>query len=685
MRRPVASVPPYPKPPMDPRTATRLARGLALVLLLPLSAAAQRDIRWGQLPDEHQALSAVPGDPDAAAVVLWDEGTAAVDFSLRNELRLKVKRHRRVKVLSEAGYGLGEVSLVFGADEQVLEVKGQTFVPQRNGRYQRVSLDRGDIVRQTVAEGVQEVRFSMPGLVPGAIFEVEYETMSERFMGPPAWHFQSDEPTLVSRYTFRAPEMLQYVTVLQGSGVEAEPMRLVDDDYWREQRWAWTARDVPALRPEPFTTTEADYVEKLEIQLRQIRMPGQAPQDVLNTWDGLAGELSAHPSFGRRLGRSAAVSELAASVTGTEPERARALYDLVRTGFVWTGEGGFLADRALDDVATSRRGSTGELGLLLVALLREAGVAADPVLLSTRSNGRVLHEYPLVSRFDHLVVLARPEGAAPSLLDPTDPARPFGLLPVEALAGEAWIAAPGAARWISFQPPAQTSTSVAVDGALAPDGTLDGALRVRLDGYAALDLRHALADGTPQAAALESADGSAEAALVLGEVELEGVGDVEAPVSLRAPFTAQAATEAGGELYLTPLVVTRLEENPFASATRAFPVDFAYPSTRSLSAQITLPLGYAPEALPRSVRLGLGSGAVSYTRLVAFDDRDLRIRTTLTTAAAYVQPEEYAELRALYDEIVAMEGEVLVLVPTGAEAPPAEGPSAEAPPAGSGR
>ena len=648
---------------MPRRAAARLAQALALALLLPLAADAQRDVRWGQLPDEHKELTAVAGDPGAAAVVLWDEGTAAVDFSLRNELRLKVKRHRRVKVLSEAGYGLGEVALQFGTDEQVLGVKGQTFVPERNGRYRRVRLDRGDIVKEEVAEGVQEVRFSMPALEPGAIFEVEYETMSERFMGPPPWRFQTSEPTLVSRFTFRAPEILRYTTVLQGDGVEAEPVELVDDDAWREQRWAWTARDVPALRPEPFMTAEADHVAKLEIQLRQIRVPGQAPQDVLSTWDGLAGELGEHPMFGRRLGRGGAVRELAAGVSGTEAERARALYDLVRTGFVWTGGGGFLADRTLDDVARSRRGSTGELGLLLVALLREAGVAADPVLLSTRSNGRVVHEYPVVSRFDHLVVLARPDGASPALLDPTDPARPYGMLPVEALAGEAWIPAPGAAQWISFQPPATTRSVVNVQGALAPDGSLGGELRLGLAGYDALALRHALAEGSPEDAALGAADGAADAALALGAVTVEGLDDAEADVAVHAPFTAQAATAAAGELYLTPLVVGRMEANPFQSATRTFPVDFAYPSTRDVSVRITLPPGYVPEEVPGSVRLGLGSGAVTYTRLAALSGDALRIRTTLTTAATAVQPEEYAELRALYDEIVALEGEVVVLVP----------------------
>ena len=76
---------------------------LALVLfLIPLSVSAQ-DARWGRLSDADKEIASVPGDPDASAVVLWDAGTATVDLSLRDELQLKVKRHRRVKVLDEGG------------------------------------------------------------------------------------------------------------------------------------------------------------------------------------------------------------------------------------------------------------------------------------------------------------------------------------------------------------------------------------------------------------------------------------------------------------------------------------------------------------------------------------------------------------------------------------------------------
>ena len=667
---------------MTPRSLLLLG-GALVAALLAGSAHAQTDARWGRLSDADRAITAVASDPDASAVVLWDAGSGVVDFLLQGRARLTTKRHRRVKVFSEAGYALGEFRLHLADHERLGRVRGQTFVPQPDGSYRRVALARDAIVRSEVAEGVEEVRFSMPGLEPGAIFEVEYRITTDQLFSPPPWRFQSSEPTLVSRYRFQAPGAFQYVAVQQGPDVESEARRTGDIRIDEEQRYEWVARDVPALRPEPYTTAEADHVQKLELQLRQIRRPGEPPQDVIHTWEEVAEQLAGHADFGRRLarGRRAAQALAAQTADAPQPERARRLYDVVREGFVWTGEGGVFADRSLEDVAESRSGSTGELNLLLLAMLREAGIAADPVLLSTRSNGRVLSQYPLMSRFDHLVVLAQPETGPPALLDATDPNRPFGLLPVEALSGEAWVATPGATQWITFQAHRSSASSAFLEGDLSPDGTLRGGVSLRLGGYPALDFRARRDAESESEAALGAADPGAGTAFELHDVRVTGGDDPYAPVVVRAECTARAAERIGDELYLTPFVMLRQEANPFLSAERTFPVDFAYPEVRSVQAVIRVPDGYGPEAVPEPVQVSLPSGAVGYTRLATFDAEaaTLRVQATLSRAASSVGPEEYAALRALYDDVVAAESEVVVLVPTGAQPPAgaAPGPPAE--------
>jgi hypothetical protein len=663
------------------RTLLALPFLLGPLALATAPAAQDVPIRWGRITDEEVALDSVAGDPDAAAVVLGDVGFAEVRLAPGgDEFEFRLRRHRRVKVLQEAGYEQGEFALRFGESSEVRGVKGQTFVPEPDGSLRRVKLEGRSIIEDDVSDGVREVRFSMPALAPGAIFEWEYTYESENIVVPPVWYFQSDEPTLVSEYRLEAPEYMSYMSYVQGDRVEVAGTERRRARYWENLFGRWTARDVPALREEPYTTTEEDYVHKLELQLSGTSFPNQPTQSVLSSWPKLAEELEDHDEFGRRLRRNGRVEALAASAAGTDEEKARALYDLVRTGYVWDGTGGIFADRDLDDVVEARGGSAGELNLLLLALLREAGVPAQPVLISTRSNGRPIKQYPIVGQFDHVLVLVQPEGGEVALLDATDPHQPYGRLPVEALSGEAWIADPEAPEWLSFGPPTDTATLTMVQGTLADDGRVAGSLTLRLAGYDALDLRARLADedaDAPAAAASAAEEAAAEAADAAEAVDIElvvvkNLDAVDEPVDVESTFSTAAGDVVGDEIYLTPFVVMRLDKNPFERPTRSFPVDFAYPFTRTYVAEIELPEGYAVAELPEPVLMRIPSGAVGYQRMLGTAGPGrVQLRAVLRVAQAQISPEEYPALRRLYDEIVATESEAIVVARTAAPEPAA--------------
>ena len=658
----------------------------ALTLLLPALAGAQDlPIKWGTITDAERALAAVDGDPDAAAVVLGDVGVAEVDYNRgRDDFRLVLHRHRRVKVLRESGYGLGEFAFRYPDGAKVRNVRGQTFVTEPGGALRRVELEKRSVVDGPVGEGMREVRFSMPALAPGAIFEFEYVYESDGLFAPPVWYFQSEEPTLASEFRFEVPEFFAYMPLAHGDRVRTLPTTGGYQEGWTTSKHRWTAADVPALREEPFTTTEEDYAQKLTLQLRQIAPPGDFVRTVLGSWPETARELASNEAFGRRLRAGQRVRALAEGVAGTDVEKARAVYDRVRTGLVWNGRGGVFADRSLDAVAEARGGSVAEVNLLLVSALREAGVRATPVLLSTRSNGRPVDLYPIVGQFDWVAVLVEPAGAEPQLVDATDPNRPFGLLPVEALNGAGWLADPDRPQWITFDAPAGNATTTTVQATVDEGGAVAGTVRLRLTGYAALGARTTLdeeAAGAPAAAASAAAEEAADApdGVEMADVAVEGRDDPYAPLQMTASFTAASAEVVAGEIYLTPFLVTRLDENPFERPMRTFPVDFAYPSTRTYVADLVLPAGYAVEAAPPPLQLTIPSRAVSYTRAVVAEPGRLVVRAVLAVARAQVQPEEYAALRTLYDEIVAAETEAVVLTRAAGPSPPAQEASEEAP------
>ena len=658
----------------------------ALVLLATAASAQDLDLRWGRLSDAEVALDSVAGYPDASAVILAD--TALDELTpARRGVRLERRRHKRVKVLTEAGYEQGEFSLRYGDDDRVRDVRAQTFVPRPDGTMERVELDRKSIFREEVRDGVEEVRFTMPALAPGAIFEIQYVYETDNFVTLPPWYFQADQPTVVSEYRASIPVFLEYVTIRQGL-IEDSPIRRGIRAEAETNEVRWTARDVPALRDEPYTTTEEDYTTRIELQLSRIVTPGGIPENVLTSWAEVAETLHEHEAFGRRLRSSKRRRAEVEGLTGTREEKARAVYDRVRSGYVSNGRGGIFAERDLDDVVGTRSGTAPELTLLLASLLREADVPAELALMSTRPNGRPTEVYPLVNQFDWVVVQATMEDGTRVLLDPTDRHRPYGVLPVHALNGRAWLATKGAPGWFDVPATPGTSTTSFVEATLAPQGQLAGTLQLRLEGYDAERVRDEMASAQADAPARAAAEAEALAQAADADdgvevlsVEVENLDDVAAPLALTASFLAGAGEAIGDELYLTPFVMMQLDKNPFERPTRLFPVDFAFPFTRTYVASITLPEGYQPDELPPPMRLTTPSRSVSYSRVVGAEPGRLLVRAVLSVGRSQVSAEEYPALRQLYDEVVAAEAEAVVLIRTGAPGPP-PAPAPEAPAAG---
>ena len=654
----------------------RLALVAALVLAARPATAQCDALQWGRVPAEHLALTSYPADPDANAVILGDCGHAEVRLS-GFEPTVYERRHARVKVLTAGGYDLGTVVLRVHRDVRVRRVRGQTFVPMAGGEPRRVEMRDDAVFENDLGDDVKEVRFTLPALEPGAVFEFSYEVVNNHFVTVGPWVFQSSEPTLYSYYKASLPAQFGYLYLAQGlEGVEREQStRRSQDESFTDVEW--TARTVPALRPEPHLTTLADYEMRVELQLREYVTGDGITHRFLSSWEEVARVLLDDDRFGRQLtGRPRGVRRQAEAVTaGVEGDvaRARALYDFVRTSMAWNGRSGgvFLSDR-VERVLASRSGNAADVNLTLLALLRAADIPADPVLLSTRPHGRALDQYPILSQFDRVVVLVRIDGAL-ALLDATDPGRPYGVLPVEALTGLGWMVR-SEPQWIDFQATVATGTATQVSGRLAPDGTLAGALSLRLSGYDAIAARRRIreADADPtvtSTTAAEAADADEGVDLVIGEVTgVEAVGD---PIIVQGTLTARAADRVGETLYLNPFVLMGLDENPFQLQNRTFPVDFAYPFTRIYAAEITLPAGAVVDELPPPVRITVPQGGGAYDRSVEQVGDRVLVQARLQIQKVVFGPDAYAGLRAFYDAIVAAETEVLAVdVSDVTDAPP---------------
>jgi transglutaminase-like putative cysteine protease len=639
----------------------RWGLGGLLALVWATSALAQpAPIRWGEVPPDHLAMTEFPGDPDAQAVILADYGKVEVT----TDADVSFERHRRIKLLSPGGYSLATVSLVYDPRNRVqavAEIRGQTHIRQPDGSVRRVALERNSIFTENLQDGRRRVTFTLPALEPGAVFEYSYRFSSTDPIFLPDWYFQDSEPVLWSEFRVEHPGTIGYAFVTRST----RPFALRTDETARRpglelRLRRWVAENVPALREEPFMTTSEDYLQMVKGQLVEFATPGRVVR-VLKTWEELASVLAEHASFGRLLNAPRAVRRQAEEVAGqlTEPEeKARAVYDYVRTRVVWDGRLEILADNTPARVLEVRRGNAAEINLLLVAMLRQVGLDAEGALVSTRDHGSVIEQFPIITQFN-LAVAAVRLGDSWVLLDATDPNRPFGLLPSAALNGRAWVAA-RRPQWVNITP-AMSTHNLHLDGEVTADGALVGTLRSERAGYSGVDARYELVEyGVEGYVGLHLLGGAA--GLDVSDVAIEHADYPSQPLVTTANVRLDGYLQSIGDLemiHVKPLM--REGESPFTRTTRTFPVDFAYPRVEEFSAEIRLPAGAVVAELPPYAFFVVPNRGGVYERKLEVRDGVMYVTVKRAVLRARFEPTEYGAVRDFFDRVAAAERDVIVL------------------------
>lgn len=644
-------------------------------VLAPMLFAQNKPMKWGEAPRPELEMKTFPADSNASAVVLYDYGEVSFD----DAFNMVFSRHRRIKILREAGYDWGEVSIGYYAKDRAQwldNVEGQTLTLV-NGAVRKDKLDKKSLFNEDVDGEYRRARFTLPNLAPGAVIEYRYEVHSKSAFYLHDWEFQTGEPTLLSEFRAAIPSVLQYVTVRQG-------LLSLDVNEMIEEPWPptlyghgtartynlkvnahrWVKRNLPALRKESFITTLDDYRAKLNFQLARVVWPEAPPREYLTTWEKLAEDLMTEQKFGEQIDAHKVLREQAQALTAnlTDPEqKLRVIYDYVRTTMTWNDKRGVYADEPLDKIYQARKGDGPGIALMLTGMLRAAGLEAHPLLISTRENGKVIELYPLLSQFNHVLTHVK-IGAKEHVLDATDPVRPYNMLPVAALNQVGWLVEKKKPRWVNIAASNIFQNQTVVFAELSSEGAITGRFESLDAGYSGLFDRRTLREGKKEEDYIQDGWLKQLTGAQLDSFEILQRDSITAPLVTKASFSsADHAQVTGDNLYFMPMLFARREENPFKRPEREFPVDFAYSRKTSYTANFKLPPGYVVQDLPRNLVLEVPGEGVQFRRSCIVEGNMLQFMTQTHIRKVRFEPQEYKALRELFDRIVAAHSEQVVL------------------------
>lgn len=659
----------------------------ALLSLGTLAVRAQNEpIKYGKVDARLFDAAQYPVAAGAPAVVLCDYGTSRIE-GVDDGFQVVFDRVTRVLILDKAGYDEATVHIPLyhyeDRAEQLQNLRGATY-NLVGGKLQKQELDAKAVFSERLDERLNLRKFTLPGVRAGSIIEYAYTIKSDFIFNLQDWRFQRDIPVVWSEYRAVMPSFYQYKLIPHGflpykiKETDVVPYRTsyrsaVRDSYGASPstssglltanavRCRWAMENVPAFRDEPFMTTASDYLAGIDFELHQTAFdPGQ-PQPVTSTWEKISRELLAHADFGGRLDSRTALTAQAEALQTTFPDpaaRAAAVLALVQQAVRYNGEERLYATQPTRRVLEQQRGNSAELNLLLVRTLRDAGLPAAPVLVSTRRHGRIQTEIPLLSQFNYVVACV-PQAAGPDLLlDATEPTAAAGILPERCLNGQGRLVAPDG-RWVALKPNQKFMRLTNARLQLGADGRVQGNVRREYAGYAGLAERNRLAEQGEKAYLGTVPQQYADWQLTRSVVAQAGT--LDKPLVLDLDLAQSASVGTAERLYLPLMQLLTDRQNPFQPDSRLYPVDFATLREDVTSVSLALPPGYAVEELPKNLTLNLPNGDGRYAFEVVQRDNVLYLSSRLQLRKTEFMPGEYGALRELFTRSLAKHTEPLVL------------------------
>lgn len=645
------------------RSRTVFLASLILTLVAARGAAAAD---FPPITDEERALTSVPGEPNAPAVVLYRKGEflMAGYGTQRGGNTSLLRVQVRMKILTEAGKSSGEVVISHSNERRLHGFQGRTVLP--DGRVVPVPSDAQFVRKTSRTHKTFTTAVAFPAVQAGAILDYQYELGFDSIFYLEPWYFSDELPVRYSEVVFKTPADLALQAWNRAlTGVKVEQSQSASGYVTK----AWV-QNLPPVPDDPYGPPFRDLAAQMLLLPAARTSVGREP--LFESWkttceliDQIYDDVRKHDG---------GVAEKAREIAGTgwsSPDKARdkalAVYRFVRDQIADDVYIGVIADPdlALAKILSQRKASRAERALLLEAMLRAVGFSPRLVWAADRDRETIDPQLANPNWFDTMLVRIELDGQ-PVYLDPSDRSLGFGHLRPGHEGTTAILFDTRNPQTITLPetPYYKSVRRAEIDLTLGPEGRLSGTGTLRLSGQQIARTADWLEEGIPAADAWKKwLDQRFPGFQVAAVRAVEALEDGTATVTWTL---AQRPEEMlGDEASVVPSAPVGPQKQPFLQPApdRRSGVVFGELYRDEVELKLHWPEGWTLESKPQE--RNLTAKIVSLSSRVEADPaaRTLVYKRRFDVSQRQIgTSQEYESVRALFAEMEKSDAQKLVLV-----------------------
>ena len=498
----------------------------------------------------------------------------------------------------------------------------------------------------------------IPGVDVGAVVEYVYEYENYNPEDPrlfsPGYVFQGEEPIVLSRVRIDMPTeiALHYVTRQWTEPEKAKPV-ITENDGIRSYRWQM--EDVPPLTKEPMMPPEHDLVPILETS-------------IFKDWAEVS-ELLRKLQLAR-LQSTDAIKKQVETIT----KNASSLEEKIALLYYWVQEnthyisikgslGAGFSGHTAQETFENRYGDCTDKSILFCTMLKNIGVEAFPIIVTTNDFGNSITEIPTLGG-NHCISELCVNGRN-FYLDTTTEDYRYPYVRADDHGVTAFNAIRGDLKTIPVPPPADNRRFSHMDLALDAKGNVTAKTRNEYNGFYEAGIRGYWKQvrDTDRKLRMTEYVNSLSPGAVLQDFTLNHLEDLSKPLTMAIDFALPGHAIRAKDLMYLRMPTLERDYPEVALETRRHPIQHMTTEERSLEMDLTLPAKFHAKWLPPP--LNIDSPYVAYH--AGYEERDGHIlfKETFQRLQRIVPVADYPAYRDALRQIAAFSKQEIFLTEKG--------------------
>ena len=614
-------------------------------------------------------------NPSEAAEVLyrsyhyWIETSGQMNLEVISRVKI-YKKDQAEKFLNQEIYTYNGKN---NNSERVNSLKITTYNFE-NDKIVPTVVDKSSKYKSKESKNYTVTKFAFENVRDGSVVEFKYNIISPFYWIVERVAVEDIVPVRRFEYVFDFPKFLGYNMDYKGSLMptnrDVADKTLYGAEYYT---YRFGYDNIAPYRKEKYVNNINNYMTSIRAELNSTNVT-RSPQaydtsdlggfkSYAVSWQDIRKQLYESDFFGEELKRKSLVKDvLPAEIKNIESveEKAAAILKFVQKNYTWNKNfgDGIEEGNGIKNLLNTKVGNSGEINLLLVMLMRSAGLEAEPIVLATLRNGLLVDHSPSLNQLNYTIAYLDIKGK-PYLYDATSKMTVPNLIRPTAYNYNGFIMTAKEAKKINIYPPGKSTTYLTVDANMNVDGTVSGKFSDRdTKLYAMMNSEWYDTDKDNY----QKESYKDRYTFPFTNIKTEALDNNEFQTSF--DFDSDSFVDGiGGKLVFNPLLFLFNKSHEFdQSDERRSPIELTTGYDKIKKVTITLPDGYIFENVPKSKKFRTEDNAIQYVYKVTQESNKLTVETTTTVEDPFYPKEYYPAFKQIFDNITKMEGLMVTAV-----------------------